>query len=105
MRAGKMRRRVVLEQPVRTSDGGGGASIAWSPLATLWAAIQPLSGHERPRFESLEATLSHKITVRFRSGISPDMRFRLDTRIFNIRVVRNEDERNRWLICLCEEIV
>jgi len=104
-RPGKLRRRVVLEEPLRVSDGGGGADIAWSPVATLWAAIEPLSGHERPRYERLEARVSHKITLRFRAGLNPEMRLRLNTRIFNIRAVLNAEEKDRWLICLCEEIL
>ncbi len=105
MRPGKLRRRVVVEEPVRVSDGGGGASLSWSQIANPWAAIEPLSGYERARYEGIEATLSHKITLRFRSGITPHMRLRLDTRIFNIHALRNEDEKDRWLICLCEEII
>ncbi len=105
MRPGKLRCRMVLEEPVRLSDGGGGASISWSQIATPWAAIEPLSGNEHPRYEGIEATLSHKITLRFRPGITPYMRLRLDTRIFNILALRNEDEKGRWLICLCEEVI
>ena len=105
MRPGKLSHRVVLEEPARVSDGGGGASITWSPVASLWAAIEPLGGREQARHESLEARLSHRITLRYRAGIRPDMRLRLDARIFTIQAVMNEQEKNRWLVCLCEEVL
>jgi len=105
MRPGKLRNRVVLEEAARVSDGGGGAEVVWSPLASLWAAIEPVSGREQARYEGIEATLTHKITLRFREDVRPDMRLRLGARIFNIRAARNEGGQGRWLICLCEEII
>jgi head-tail adaptor len=36
---GKMRYRVTLQQPARTPDGGGGATVAWFNVSDLWAAL------------------------------------------------------------------
>ena len=45
-RIGSLRHRVVLEAETRTPDGGGDASLGWSPVADLWAAIEPVAGNE-----------------------------------------------------------
>lgn len=103
IRPGDLRHRVVLEEAARTPDGGGGAIEAWQEITTLWAAISPVSGQERARHEAVEATFTHIITLRYRPGVQPDMRLRKDSRIFNIRAIRNLKEANRWLQCLCEE--
>jgi head-tail adaptor len=43
------------------------------------------------------------VTLRYRAGVQPDMRFRKGVRLFLIVTVVNSDERNRWLTCQCEE--
>ncbi len=100
---GALRKRLVLEEPVRTSDGGGGASIAWQAVATLWARVQPLAGDERHEADRTTGRLRFAVTVRHRAGVRPEMRFRLGARALHILSVRDEDERGRWLHCLCEE--
>ena len=102
---GDLRRRVVLEREQRSDDGGGGATVAWQVVATVWAAIKPLSGREKDRYQGLEATLSHRVTLRYRTDVMPDMRLRMGGRVFDIRAVFSPDERRQWLICLCWEIV
>ena len=100
---GNLRRRITLQQPDRTADGGGGAAIAWSDVATLWAQITPIRGSERQSAEHVQATLRHRIRIRYRADVDPSMRFKADTRLFNIRAVMDEADRHEWLVCLCEE--
>jgi SPP1 family predicted phage head-tail adaptor len=99
---GAMRERFVLEQPVRTADGGGGASVAWETVAEVWAAARPISGDERLRHDQLSGRLTHEVWIRYRAGVLPAMRFRQDTRIYHIVAVL-EVERRARLKCLCEE--
>ena len=47
--------------------------------------------------------MSHRIRMRYRPDITPANRLRLGTRVFNIRAILNEGERNRWLTILAEE--
>lgn len=100
---GELRHRLTLQQPVRTADGGGGAGVVWADLADLWGSVEPLSGRETPAAERAQATVSHRIRLRYRTDVAPAMRFRLGARLFNIRSVIDEGERRRWLVCLCEE--
>ena len=100
---GELRHRLTLQQPVRTADGGGGADVAWTDVADLWASVEPLSGRETLAAERAQAIVSHRIRLRYRTGVASEMRFKLGTRLFNIRSVIDEGERRRWLVCLCEE--
>ncbi len=100
---GDMRQRVVLEAPARTSDGGGGADESWQAVATLWAAMKPLTGSERLESETLAGRVSHEIWIRYRSGLTPEMRFRFGERLLDIRAVIDVEEQNRFLRCLVEE--
>ncbi len=102
-RTGMLRHRIILESAAVTPDGGGGESLVWQPVATLWAAIRPLSGRERFSAGEFSAQVSHEIILRYRAGVLPAMRFRKGSRIFEIRAVMDENERRRRLRVLCEE--
>ena len=98
-----MRHRVVLQQTVRTADGGGGAAETWSTVAELWAAVRPISGDERVAADALAGQLTHEVWVRHRAGVTPAMRFLMGSRILDIRAVIDAEGRGRRLKCLCRE--
>jgi SPP1 family predicted phage head-tail adaptor len=102
-RIGALRHRIVLEAPVRAADGGGGATVTWTTVAELWAAIEPIAGSESVLGEGIAGRVSHEIVVRHQSGIEPAMRFRQGERLFEIKAVLDVDERRRMLRCLCRE--
>jgi SPP1 family predicted phage head-tail adaptor len=100
---GDMRHRVILQQIVRTSDGGGGASESWSTVAELWAAIRPISGDERVVADAISGQLTHEVWVRHRAGVTPAMRFLFGSHILDIRAVIDAEGRGHRLKCLCQE--
>lgn len=100
---GEMRQRVVLERPERVGDGGGGADETWVEIAELWAAVKPMTGAERTEAEAISGRVSHEIWLRFRDDVAAELRFRIGTRLFDIRAVLDVDERRRFLRCLAEE--
>lgn len=100
---GALRYRLLLEEPLRTPDGGGGVSISWSPAATVWGAVHAKTGIEKLSAGRNSSKISHEITIRYRDGVLPSMRFRQDGRVFEILAVLTLDQEKRWLRCLCEE--
>ena len=105
MPIGTMRHRLGLEAPVDTSDGGGGATRAWSLVAEVWGAIEPASGGEHVAADAAHGRVSHEIWIRHRAGLGPHMRFKMGARIFDIRAVIDSGARRRFLRCLVEERV
>jgi len=97
-----MRERFVLEQPVRAADGGGGASVTWETVTELWAHVRPITGDERLRHDHLSGRVTHQVWIRYRAGVSPAMRLRQGSRIYEIVAIL-EAERRARLECLCEE--
>ena len=71
---GALRHTILIERETITSDGLGGGTKAWTTHKTLKAKIQPLRGNERLQAMRLEATISHKITIRFVTDIKPSDR-------------------------------
>jgi SPP1 family predicted phage head-tail adaptor len=100
---GALRHRLVLETPVRSSDGGGGATVTWSPVAEVWAQIIAVGGKETVVAEALAGRVSHEIVIRYRAGVVPAMRLRWGGRIFEILAVFDPEERGRVLHCHCRE--
>ena len=98
-----LRHKVTLEQKIHTNDGAGGYSTAWEPVATLWAEIRRLRGGETFAGGQVSATGTHLFRLRYRRGLTPEMRFCYDNRIFNIRSIHNISEGDRVLEVYAEE--
>lgn len=98
-----LRRRVTIEQPLLTTADGGGQTVAWSPVATVFAEVRASTGREQLTADALTGTVTHKIRMRHRADVTADMRITWNGRIFNIRAVLDPDDRRRWLVCICEE--
>lgn len=102
MGAGELSTRLTLEQPVRAADGGGGATIAWAPVASLWASLRPLSRRERRGQGGVVSEVTHDVTIRHRAGVGPEMRFTGGGRVFAILAVLDDGARRR-IVCHCRE--
>jgi SPP1 family predicted phage head-tail adaptor len=103
VRIGDLRHKLVLESETRLPDGGGGATVGWTPVAEVWASVKPVSGEEKVMAEAITGQVSHLVVVRRRDGVTPAMRFRMADRILAILSVLDLDERRRWLVCRCRE--
>ena len=103
LRIGKLRHRLTLQSPSRMDDGGGGAAIAWTDVAELWAALETSTGGETTSAGRLSGTIQAVVTIRYRDAVTPAMRFLFGARILEIRAVLDPDGSRRFLRCLCEE--
>lgn len=98
-----LRHRLALQKPELTPDTGGGSSISWVTIADIWAFIKPLSGSEKFQSHQTQTIITHKIIIRHRTGVLPEMRLLKDNRVFEIVAVINEMELKRWLQLECIE--
>lgn len=105
MKTGALNKRIALQAETRTPDGAGGYALTWTTVASLWANIQPVFGRETSAADRQESRVTHKITLRWQSAVTPtaSMRVLYKTRAFNIRAVLNANEADRWMILLAEE--
>lgn len=105
LQPGLLRNRVTLQTLSSASDEGGGSTDTPVDGATVWASVEPLEGDEAMRGMALDATVSHRIRMRYRAGVTAAMRIKLGSRVFHIRQVINVDERNEQLEILASEAV
>lgn len=105
MRAGDLRKRVLIEQRATTQDTFGEQVQTWTTFASAWAAIDPLSGREMLAAQAFNQEVTHSIEIRYISGVNARMRINYGGRLFNINAVLNENERNRKLVLTCSELL
>jgi SPP1 family predicted phage head-tail adaptor len=103
LKIGKLRHRIAIEQVTETQDTDGSVIEIWSAYATVQASIEPLSGREYIAAQSIQADVTHRISLRYMPGITPKMRVNYSSRIFDILSVINVGERNRELQLMCRE--
>ncbi len=105
--AGKLKHRVTLQQPGGTRDAVGERTTTWSNIATVWAAVEPLSTSQLAAAAQLQTGASIRVTVRWSSaiaGIAADWRVLFGSRILVIAAPpRNVTEGNQIIELLCSE--
>lgn len=93
----RLDRPLVLERKVGQPDGGGGLTVTWSTVATLWCEVRPLSAREVLVGAAVASRVSHRLRVRLLAEDSPlrpraDDRLRLGGRAFHISGVAPEPD-------------
>lgn len=105
MNISKLRHRVTIQNKVTLPDGYGGVTSTWQDVATVWASVEPLNGRELYAAQQVKAELSHRVRIRYMSGIKPEMRIAFDNRTFEIEAIIDPEERHESLELLCSEVV
>jgi SPP1 family predicted phage head-tail adaptor len=100
--AGELKYRLVLEAPVETPDGQGGVALSYATAATVWASLQPAADRPDTAAGGRGAVVTHHIIIRAGPELTTRHRFRLDTRIFRVVAVREQDA-GRFLFVHAEE--
>lgn len=106
---GKMRHRIEFEEYIGEPDGYGDPQLLiddnWGCVATVWAAINPISGREFYAAEQSQSEVTHKVICRYRAGLRNDMRIKYGDRVFKILSIINWEERCESLLIMAKELV
>jgi SPP1 family predicted phage head-tail adaptor len=105
MRAGTMRRQIVIQQSNATQNTSGDPIPAWETFATVRAAIVPLQGRELLAAQQIVASVSHRLDMRYVVGVTPAMRVTYDGRYFDIQAAIDPTELKREMQLFCLERV
>jgi SPP1 family predicted phage head-tail adaptor len=105
MNPGELRHRIVIQKLENTQDSFGQPVEKWNDVATVWSSVKPLVGREFFAAETVNSEVTHKVRMRYKAGITPDMRVKFGIRIFQITAVINYQERNIELQLMCKELV
>ena len=107
MQAGQLKHKLDIETELNSQDAYGQTTQQWVVfLRGLWAEIEPISGREYFSSQQVNAEISHRIKIRYRAGITPNMRVKLGaTRYFNIVSVLDLKEAHRAMDLMCTEVI
>ena len=105
MRAGNLRQRITIQDKTANRDTFGDEVITWGDWATVWAAVEPLTGREFLDAKMVTAEVTTRIRIRHQDGISPEMRVVFGSKIYDILAVIHVQEREREDHLMCQEII
>jgi len=84
--AGTLNRRLRIERPVADESFTGAGSGTWEPIADVWANVQDMlpSRGERLADGINVAARPARVRLRYRTDVTPDMRFVMGNRVMQI---------------------
>jgi len=98
--AGDMWTRITIEQPTSTANAVGEPVLSWSTYATVWAAVDSLSSRETERFAETVGFMTHRIRIRYLSGLTSAMRIIYRSRTLEIgQIIERDRLWHQELIC------
>ena len=108
MRAGELKHRVTLQEATETRDSFGQPVRTWSDVATVWAAVQALSGREFLEAKQLKRAVTTRIVIRWRDDVHAGMRARWTdpagtTHTYDVEAVIPDSTHRRQLSLMCLE--
>jgi len=68
LRAGKLRRRLVIQQATETQGATGEMAVTWGTFATVYGSVEPLRGREYFAAKEQRAEVTTRIRIRYRTG-------------------------------------
>ena len=105
MRAGRLRKRIFIQNTTSTRDAYGADVTTWEDFAQNRSAqVEPLRGMEWFQGKSIQNKVDTRFTIRYISGLKGNMRILYNQEAYDIESIINVDERNRELQILCTRI-
>lgn len=104
MKAGDLRHKVQIQNPTEATDSQGGAEFTWATVATVWAAIEPLSSREQSYRSEIQEIATHKVTMRYTALVTSRSRILFGSRVLDIVSRVSAEERGEQLVLICNEV-
>ena len=103
MFAGDLNKLITIEAPTLTSDGMGGFSTVFSSIATVYAAIWPVSAGDVIQANASTMVVSHRIRVRYRAVLKSSWRVAWAGRYFAIVSIIDPNMEHKFLDLMTKE--
>lgn len=104
IRSGLMDRLATVQTPTESANGIGEPILTWSDFATRWIAIVPLTGNEQMTAMAQEGSVTHRIRMRYTTGMKPKMRLISEGRTFEVMSVVERGRREEHELMVTEVV-
>jgi SPP1 family predicted phage head-tail adaptor len=102
--AGKLRTKITIQQRDTTKETDGQPVNTWATFGEVYARVVSAGGAETFKGQQFDPEVTHKVTVRFLSGIKPMMRIVTpDQKILDIKYVNEGERRLDDIVLVCVE--
>ncbi len=101
-------KRIIFKKPVKTKDGRGGWTSAYTIIDTVWGAIDSLKAFERSKYMSIYPGVDVKLIIRYHPTIATfksKCRAYFGTKYYDIKGMVNPGESNKFLEFVAIETV
>lgn len=102
---GALRHRITIQQLTVSQDAAGGTVSSWSTFATVWGAVEPLSGREFWQAQQANSEVQGRIRIRNLAGVKPEMRIVFGTRTYEILSIVQPEQRPIEIHLLYKEAI
>lgn len=103
---GKLNKRITFQKAVEQTDAMGQDCMAYEDYCTVWATVKPFKASDHSLQGKLSPETTHKIYIRYRDDLEPDMRILYNGRkLYPAGTFVDLDERHELLEIQAEERV
>jgi SPP1 family predicted phage head-tail adaptor len=100
MNAGDLRERVTVQIASGTTNTLGETVLAWSNSTSVWASVEGVSAREQLTAGQNQVAISHRVRMRYLSGLTQNMRLAWRNRTLEIVSLLEHGNRSEHeLIC------
>jgi SPP1 family predicted phage head-tail adaptor len=100
---GTLTDRVTLQRRITTSEPEGGEVAVFATLSTVWARVRQLAARAAYAEDARGQSISHAVTIRYRTDLKPGDRFVYRGRTLEIAALADINGRRAYLSCQCSE--
>ena len=104
MRAGKLRRRLIIQQAIESQGPTGEMSVVWSTFATVYGSVEPIRGREFWAAKEIQTEVTTRIRIRYLEGVNPKMQIVDGAKLYWINTVIDPEMRHIELQLMCWEV-
>jgi SPP1 family predicted phage head-tail adaptor len=99
---GKLRERVTVQQATESRNAIGETVLAWSAYDTVWASVEGVSSREALDAGKIDIQISHRVRMRYLSGMTQNMRLSWRDRTLEIVSLLEYGNRSEHVL-ICQE--
>lgn len=104
MHTGRLRERVTLQARTNAADSYGQPVPVWSTAATLWAAVESISGREFISASAEQSETTWRVTLRYRAIDAGTHRLLWRGAVLDIRAVLPNAARSHVTLMCAEGV-
>lgn len=105
MKTGKLRHKIIIQQSSVTVGSGGLATESWTSFATIYAAVEPLTGREFFEAAAKMPSVTTRFRIRYLAGVTPGMRISYDGKYYDITNVLHINEHREEMHLMTKELI